>query len=373
MGLTPVRRPAATLWLARPSRFAGISRPAARALLAAFAVLLLLCLTALVTPDPTGPAKLPGGVSDLDLYAGIVESLRHGGSYYAVAADALRLADVPLRPFTALRLPTLAVAQSTVPAMILSGLLYALALGVGVAWYERLTEALRSRVAVGAAMLLLAGGCIACAKVELVPVHELWAGLLIALSLGRYRPGGWLESVGWGLAAMLIRETAALYPLVMAAFAWREGARREAVAWGAALAVLGVVLLAHAYAVAQVVTLADTVVSGWATLPGPGFTVRGWQAATALDLLPLLLAAAVVALALAGWTGWADPRGARVAATLGAVTTLLAITGRTDALYAGLLGAPLLLVGLIFVPDAARDLLGAALDRRRITVRRVSS
>lgn len=373
MGLTPLRRAAATLWLARPSRFGGLSRSAARALLAAFALLLLLCLIALVTPDPSGPAKVPGGVTDFDLYAGIVESLRHGGSYYAVAADALQLADAPLRPFTAFRLPTLAVAQAILPAVVVPGLLYALAFGVGLAWYERLTEALRSRVAVGAAMLLLAGGFIACARVELLPVHELWAGLLIALSLGRYRPGHWLESVGWGLAAILIRESAALYPLVMAAFAWRAGARRETVAWGAALAVLAVVLLAHAHAVAQVVTLADSAATGWATLPGPGFAVRAWQAATALDLLPVLLAAPVVALALAGWTGWADPLGARVAATLGAVATLLAITGQADTLYAALLGAPLLLVGLIFVPDAARDLFAAALDRRRITVRLVAS
>ena len=76
-------------------------------------------------------------------------------------------------------------------------------------------------------------------------------------------------------------------------------------------------------------------------------------------------------LALAGWTAWADPLATRVAATLFAYAALLATTGRLDTFYWGLLTAPALLIGLAFVPDGIRDLLGPALDRRRITVRRV--
>ena len=50
---------------------------------------------------------------------------------------------------------------------------------------------------------------------------------------------------------------------------------------------------------------------------------------------------------------------------------LLGVAGRVDTFYWGLLVAPVLLVGLAFVPDALRDLLAAALDKRRITVKRV--
>ena len=367
-----MRRPLPPLWLTEPSRYATVLQPVARALLAAVGLLLLLALTALVTPDPTAPGKAAGGVTDLDLYGGIVESLRHGGRYYPTAADALRLGNYPLRPFVTFRLPTLAVAQASLPPVVVASLLYTLALGVGLAWYERLRAGLRRPLAVAVALLLLAGGCVACWQVELAPFHEVWAGLLIALSLARHRPGQWLEAVGWGLAAMLIRETAALYVLVMLACAWRDGARREALAWAAALSVLALALIAHAHAVAQVVTPADPASPGWTGLLGPGFSVRTWQVSTALSLLPLIVAAPLVALALAGWTAWAEPIAARVAATLAAYALLLATAGRLDTFYWGLLSAPLLLVGLAFVPDGARDLLAAALDRRRITVRRVT-
>ena len=365
-----MRRSLSPLWLAGPSRFAGVSQASARLFLGGLALLVLLALTALVTPDPT-PAAPASGITDLRLYTDIVDTLRHGGHYYPTTADALRAGHYPLRPFVTFRLPTLAVVESSLPPVAVATLLYTLAIGVAVAWYERLSAALRRASAVWAAMLLLAGGCIACWQTDLAPFHEVWAGLLIALSLARHRPGHWLEAVGWGLAAVLIRETAAVYLLVMAAFAWRDGARREAAGWAAALAVLALVVAAHAHAVAQVVSPADPASPGWAGLLGPGFVARTWAASTALSLLPPALAAPLVALALAGWTAWAAPVAARVAATSFAFAALLAVAGRLDTFYWGLLSAPLLLVGLAFVPDGLRDLWAAALDRRRITVRRV--
>ena len=365
----PAERPGGLL-LARPSRYAGTAPAPARLLLGAFGLMLLLGLTALAIPDPTGPIPTDG-TSDLQLYAGIVETVRHGGSFYPATAEALRGGHYPLRPFVTFRLPTLAVVQASLSPSIVAGLLYALAIGVGLAWYDRLREALRRPIAVWSAMLLLAGGGIACWQVELAAFHEIWAGLLIALSLARHRSDRWLEALGWGLAAALIRETAALYLVVMAALAWRDGARREALGWGAALVVLALVLVAHALAIAAVVSPADAVSPGWAGLLGPGFAVRTWQASSALSLLPLGLAALLVPLAVAGWTAWADPLGTRVAATLFSYGALLATAGRLDTFYWGLLTAPVLLVGLAFAPDGLRDLLGPALDRRRITVRRV--
>jgi hypothetical protein len=101
--------------------------------------------------------------------------------------------------------------------------------------------------------------------------------------------------------------------------------------------------------------------------------VRSWHASTALTLLPLALAGPLVALALAGWTAWADPLATRATATLTAYAVLLAVAGRADTFYWGLLSAPVLLIGLAFIPDGLRDLGAALLDRRRITVRRIVS
>ena len=368
-----MRRPLPPLWLTRPSRFTGVTPRVARLLLAALAVLILLSWTALLTPDPAAgtPGRSEG--SDLQLYTGIVEAVRHGERYYTATAEALRFGHYPLRPFVTFRLPTLAIVEASLPELLVTALLYALGAGVLIAWFARLRTAFARPAALWAAMLLLAGGCVACWQAELAAFHEVWAGLLIALSLARYRPERWVEAVGWGAAAVLIRETAALYLLVMLAFAWRGGAWREVTGWAAACALLAVVLAFHAHAVAQVVRPGDPASPGWAGLLGPGFPVRAWQASTALSLLPLALAAPLVALTFAGWIAWAEPVAARAAATLGGYALLLAIAGRLDTFYWGLLSAPVLLIGLAFAPDGLRDLFAAALDRRRIVVRRVVS
>lgn len=367
-----MRRPLAPLWLTHPSRWAGLGRNQARLALATIALLILLSFTALLTADPTASGPAPKNASDLQLYAGIVAAIRHGGSYYAVTAEALRIGHYPLRPFVTFRLPTLATIQAWLPPAVVPMLLYALAIGVVLAWYEQFREAFTRPLPRVLALLLLMAGSIACWQAELAPFHEIWAGLLIALSLARYRTGRWAEAVGWGLAAALIRETSALYLLVMAGFALHAGDRREAAGWGAALLVLALAVAAHAYGVAQVVTALDPCSPGWAGLLGPGFVVRTWQASTALSLLPLVLAAPLVALALAGWTAWATPVAARAGATLGGYALLLAVAGRLDTFYWGLLTAPILLIGLAFMPDGLRDLGAAVLDRRRIVVRRVS-
>ena len=369
-----MRRALPPLWLATPSRYATASPGQARLILAALAGLLLVTLFALVTPDPTaaGPSSGTDG-TDVALYAAITDGVRAGGNYYAVTAQELRTGNYPLHPFVTFRLPTLAVMQAILPVWATAALLYALAAGLLLAWYVRLQYALRRPIAVTVALMLLAAGSIACWQVELTGFHEIWAGSLIALSLARYRSDRWAEAVGWGLAAILIRETATLYVIVMAVLAWRDGDRRQALAWAAALGVLALVMVAHAHAVAAVVRPLDPASPGWAGMLGPGFVVRTAQASTALTLLPLAIAAPLVGLAWFGWTAWASPVATRGAATIAAYALLLAVAGRLDTFYWGLLIAPILLLGLAFAPDGLRDLASAALDRRRIVVRRVVS
>ena len=370
-----MRRPSGPLWLAIPSRFAGLTRTQARIRLALLALLLLATWLALATPGPPAashdPAKRGDDQADVVLYETIVDGVRHGGNYYAVAADALRIGNYPLRPFVTFRLPTLAVVLSLLPRVAVRILLYGLALGVMLAWYARLKPAFARPPPRIVAMALLAGGMVAFVQADLAYFHEIWAGLLVALSLALWRPGRWLEAVAFGLAAVLIRETAAPYLAIMAAFAWLGGDRREAAAWVGAITVLGVALALHAHAVAAVVRPLDPASPGWAGMLGFGFFVKTMTIATALDLAPLWLGSLLVGLALFGWAAWRDPLAARMLALFLAYAAILGIFGRTDTFYWGLLVAPTLLVGLAFVPDGMRDLIAAAGDTRRITVTRV--
>lgn len=368
-------RSATPLWLTSPTRFGSLRQPRARLALGLLALLLLACLTALNTAGPPpvsrDPAQRANDKADVLLYESIVAGLRNGGDYYPVTAAALRRGDYPLRPFVTFRLPTLALIEASQPLIASIVMLYILAAGVLLAWTIRLRPAFQRAPPLAIAMILLIAGMAAFVQVELVHFHEVWAGLLIALSLALRRDDRWAHAVAFGLIAMLIRETAALYVLTMAALALLEGRRREALSWAAALAVMVPVIAAHAWAVDRVVDSADPASPGWAGLLGFGFFVKTMSISTALAIAPAWLSAILVGFALFGWAAWPGTLARRALATFVAYAVLLGLFGRADTFYWGLMIAPAFLVGLAFAPDGLNDLIAAATrDRRRVTVTR---
>lgn len=372
--------PGSPLWLSAPSRFAGMSVKRARRVSVLLCALFLLSLTAFFGAGPRVAGNGAGGTAgvahgseqtDLLLYEGIVDAMRHGEGYYPATARNLRAGDYPLRPFVTFRLPTLAVMETLLPPKVVLGLLYALVAAVVLAWYLRLREALGLPGRLFA-LAMLAAGLLVYVQPTLWAMHEVWAGLLVALSLALRRPGRWVDAVAVGLAAALLRETAALYLVLMSALAWRDGARREALAWAGAVLVLAAVLVFHAVAVARVVSPLDPASPGWSGLLGFGFFLKAVAASTALSAVPMAVATPLLALALFGWTAWKDPLAVRVAAVLAGYAAVLSVFGRADTFYWALLVAPLVLMGLAFAPDGLRDLFAAMLDRRRIHVQRIT-
>ncbi|MGJ3629933.1 hypothetical protein AB5I41_29715 [Sphingomonas sp. MMS24-JH45] len=228
-----LRGDTSSVWLAAPTRFAGLSLRQAQVAAALVLALLLACFAALPAPaPPPGVATSAAAAerSDIALYRGIVSGVAAGGDYYDVAASALRADGYP-RPFVAVRLPTLARVQAMLPDWLSVGLLFALAALTVVAWYRRLASAFARtppRLVVG---VLAIGGLAAFVRADLVAFHELWAGPLVALSLATWRPGKAATAIALALAAMLIRETAALYAGIMAVAALAEGRRREVLGW----------------------------------------------------------------------------------------------------------------------------------------------
>lgn len=365
------------VWLRTPSRFARWSAGRARAVLGIVLALMALCLLSpdLRTPDPNAPPAPVIAIadSDLGLYDAVAERVRHGGDYYQAAAQEMRARPgYPLRPFVTVRPPLLAELQATLPRVVATALLYLLIVAVALAWMVRITEAFPDGAARIVAGLLLGGGLVTAIQPFLFTSHEVWASLLIALSLGILRPGRWVEAVALALAAMLIRELSALYAVVMLAFALFEGARREATGWAVALGVFAAALAAHAWAVAQVTGPLDLASDGWTGFNGVWFFVQTIRHATVLEAFPYLLAIPLVILALLGWASWRDPVATRMFATASAYGLLIALAARLDNFYWGLMIAPVFLLGLAFAPDGVRDLVRAARDRRRITVTRVT-
>ena len=352
----------APLLLAAPSAWSDESRGRARMLL------VLLALVAIVAASIAGVPAGDDGRHGFALDTGLVEGVRHGGDYYGVAADLVRADEGAARPLVGVRLPTLTVVAASLPARVGAALLATLALAAALAWYDRLAPALSRTGARLAAAVLLLAGVAASFRPDAALTAEIWAGLLIALSLARWRPAQSGEATGWALTAALIDERAALAIVVMALFAWVGHARREAAGWGMALAALAVVVAVHRRAVdAAGIVFADAGSSG---TTGVGGVLADLGAATALSPLPVAIAAVPIVLGLTGWSGWRDPLAPRLLAALLALLAWSAVSAVGTG--AVLLVAPLSLAGLLFLPDGVRDLARAALDRRRIVVRRVA-
>lgn len=380
-------RRGAPIWITGATRFAGMPVAQARIGLALFIVFLVACLSAVASPGPrpsngTGPDApsitssneadaAPPGQTDLILYQTIVAGVRSGSPYYAVAAETQRMGHYPLKPFFAVRLPTLAVVEAALPAILVNLLLLVLCIGTILAWLTRLRPELNGLMPLGVAGLLVATGLYVNLDQSLVVFHEIWAGPLIALSLALRRPGHWLPAVAFGLSAMLIRETALLYVAIMAVAAWVEGERRETLGWLGAIAIFAVVLAAHAHAVSLVSGPLDRVSQGWSGLEGFGFYVRLATISSGLDIVPQWLASLILGTALFGWLAWRDAVATRALIVFAGYAALISLLARSDNFYWALITTPVLLVGLVFAVDGLRDMIAAARDTRRITVTRV--
>lgn len=350
-------------------RFAQWRAGPARLLLAVLAVLLAL---AAFTPFGEIPAagrapiaaaagEGPGGRDeDLALYDRVIERIEAGDAYYDFIVEEQRARGYPVRPGIAVRLPTLAHVHAAVGEGGMIGLAIVLLAATVWAWWRRLGDepAGPYHRRIGTALILL-GGALGLNRHFFV-LHELWAGMLIALAFGLHRPGRW----GWALAvaalALAIREHALPFVLLLGAMAaWRRD-WREAAAWGVLALAFLVALAWHLSLIAPQVLPTDPEGPGWLALRG----LSGWlgNVVSSSDLrhLPQAVAAPLVLLMIFGWAGWKSPAG-----TTGTLLYLgyglgFMIAGRANNFYWGAVVAPAMFIGLAFVPMALRSLIVAA-------------
>src|SRR5579872_1467714 len=367
-------RPAIS-WLAAPSRFAEWSRsPAILALVLLALVELIGLLTphAQISPDATAQVSAPTTTSakveekdaDIVLYERIIEGVRNGQDYYSVAARELRQGNYPLRPFVAFRPPLLAELLAHMSPLMGLLILRALVAAVMLAWGLRLREATGSPAAWAIACLLFAGGVALFGQAYYMAVHEIWAGLLVALSLALHKPDRWVASIVAGLLAMLIRELAFPYVAIMAALALWEGKRREAAGWAAAIVLFAIATAFHAAAATAAASIADHTSQGWNSHGGWSFFLTAVWLTGLLRNGPYVLVAALTPLALLGWAGWREPIALRVFAALAGYAVMLMLFGRPDNFYWALIFTPLLMVGLIFAPRSLGELIASARGQR---------
>lgn len=348
-------------------------------------VVLLTLIAAAVVPIAAGPQKarragfaetLAGGAPakdverprdpDLAVYDGVIARIGQGEGYYTAVAAEHRKGNYPLRPGVAVRLPTLAYLEMWLGdtgrgsgQLVLGEMAAALALTMGVfwAWWRRLGEepgtADIRRIA---AALILVGASLGLNRHFFV-LHELWAGMLLALSLGLHRPGRkWLGAVLAAALALAIREHTLPYVALMGAMALYRRDWREAAAWGTLIGLFVAGLAWHMQLVSLQTVPSDPIGPSWLALRG----LSGWLSDVVLSsnlrFLPHFIAGPLVILMMLGWSGWKSPLGTTATLLYFGYGSAFMIAGRPDNYYWGAMVAPAMLAGLAFTPMALRSL-----------------
>ena len=356
-------------------RFAGWDRWPARILLLVVTALLVLAAIAPLSASLDGnrsevPSLIGDGApngqteserdDDLAFYDRVIERVGHGENYYDFIVEEQRARDYPVRPGLAVRLPTLAWIHASLgePAMI--ALAIALLFACIWAWWKRLGEepgGVRFRL-LGTALMAM-GGSLGLNRSFFV-LHELWAGMLIALAFGLHRPGRWGAALFVAALALALRELVLPFVLLMAAMAaWRKD-WREATAWIMLVAVFAAIMAWHLSLIAGQEVPSDPVGPDWLVLRG----LSGWLGnivlSSNLRLLPHELASPVVILMALGWAGWKSSAGTTGTFLYLGYGLAFMLAGRANNFYWGAVVAPAMFIGLAFLPMALPSLVRAA-------------
>ncbi len=351
-------------------RFAHWPRGLARAGFAVFLALLALSAIVPITrgeghhlvPHFLHPGDGPAKVRDDDLtvYDSVIVRLQRGESYYPAVVAEHRRIGFPLTPGLAVRLPTLAWIDAAIGTDGEQLVAIALLAATMAVWWQRLGGEPGAQDRRLLAFALLMVNAVLVLNTYFFRLHELFAGMLLAIAFGLHRPGRW----GWALAAaalaLAIRELALPFVVLMAAMAmwrrdWKEGG-----AWCALATVFLIGLAVHLHIVAGYVQPGDYVSKSWFALRGFSGWLSDFVLIGSLRYLPHWITGPVVVLTMLGWTGWRSHTG-----TFGTLLLLgygmgFMIAGRFENYYWAAMVAPTMFVGLAFAPMALKSLWRAA-------------
>lgn len=340
------------------NRLAGVSRPVAALLLALLAALIILGMVEKRAPRQLNMetpllAKEEGMIGDHALYLKVLRKMEAGQSYYDAVAEEHRRYGYPLRPFVAVRPPTLETLLSKIglPAgTVMASLLGLIAL---ILWRRRLTSEAGLPAYARFGVLLIAINLGQVMSGQWVLMHEVIAGVLIAIALALHRPDKPWAAMAVIAAALAIRETVLPVAMLFGLVALIDRNWKAVAAWVAIGIAFAAGLALHAAAVADVVRPDDIGGAGWMGLNGWNNYIRFVHNSSVLRFgAPQWVAAALVPLALLGWLTWRSRLG-----TLGLIVQVgyaaaFMLFARPDNDYWGMLVVPTLFVGLVFAPAA---------------------
>jgi hypothetical protein len=348
----------------RLTPLARLTRRQARAVLLELAAVAAFCVILTLSPAASTRVGKPHvGKGDVALYRAEVQRIAAGEGYYAAAQAELTSRGYPTRNLFNWRLPTLGWLLGNMPDVragkVVLGLLALTLLALAL-------EALAREQGHGlgrpvACVLLLTGPLMPCVLGDLFVVHELWAGVLIGLSILAFGVSRPYWGTGLALAALFLRELALPYCLVAAGLAAWHGRRRELALWLVGLTAWTAFFALHAWQVQQwIPPHARAHPTSWIQFGGAAFVLSTAQMNAYLLLLPQWVTALWFMGAMIGFAGWSTPLGVRAGLTMCLYVMAFSVVGQDFNQYWGSLTAPLVCFGVVQAPAALRDLWRAA-------------
>jgi hypothetical protein len=330
----------------------------ARLVLGATAAVTLFFIAITLSPLASGFADAPDrGASDIELYRAEVARVHQGEGYYDSAAAELAARGYPTRSVFNWRtplpvwllgiLPDPGVGRTLLSLLALSGIAIA-------THFVARDRGLRRGMLCG---LWLVGAMLPCFLDKLYVMHELWAGVLILLSVLAYGANRPAWGAATGFAALAFRELAAPYCALCLVLAIVERRRKEVWFWLIAAAFYGLGYSLHIlHVLPRIPPDARAHGEGWLRMGGAAFVISIAQMNAFLLLLPQWITALFLAAAMLGFAGWNAPWGRRAGLAASLYLAMFAVVGQPFNQYWGSLVAPLLCLGIAQAPDALTTL-----------------
>jgi hypothetical protein len=350
------------------TRYASMTRKQASLILVCLCAFIAYALT--VTPRrtliPRSYNAEHADKGDKALYQRTIARIHAGEDYYSALGGVLRADGRPttsvLNWRTPLHLTAMAFLPNLVWAQVILGGLAAFALILA---FNIMAEGKYAALAALQTLLML-GTLLVCFTDVGLFFPEIWAGVLIAVSLGAYATRLRPLAIGMALLALFVRELALPYVLVCGLLAYRAKRRTETLVFTIGLVAYIAYFAAHVAKVNSAILVGDVAnPAGWVQFGGVGFLLRatcvGW-----LMILPPWITAVYLPISVLGLAGWNHAVAQRALLTVIAYLAAFSIVGHSVNLYWGALYTPILTFGAAIGIVALYELIHAVLPDGKI-------
>jgi hypothetical protein len=339
------------------TRYAGLTRTRALIVLACTAAFLTWSVAAIHGRKLEVTSSNPE-YTDLGMYHRVVERLRSGESYYAALGAELRQGHYASRSVFNWRTPAhltiIGLLSEPVSHVVLAALVFTAIIMACIS-----TRHAGGPEGIQLLFTALAECFLLDPSSDIHLVAEVWAGILILISVAAYSFRRWPIAVGAGVAALFFRELALPYACIGLLFAIKRRHKPEILAWSAGLCAWTIYFLAHAQAAIAHMNPRDIALHvSWIQFAGPRFLVETVRMSV-LIVLPNWVSAICLSVALLGIGGWKTGIGPLVGAVVAAYMAAFSVVGLPVDLAWGAITNPLLAFGMAWSLPAIRDLLRA--------------